>query len=112
MTRRDKWKKRPCVVRYRNWADGARLAAGRLPQPEQIESFSWTAYFPPPKSWSATKRSEALGTYHRGKPDRDNIDKAILDALFPNDSAIASGMIRKLWGEPARIEVVLTITHS
>jgi Holliday junction resolvase RusA-like endonuclease len=105
MTRRDKWKKRPCVMRYRAWADAARAAAGRLPHPETIASFNWTAYFSPPKSWSQKKRADAIGTPHRGTPDRDNVDKAILDALFPNDSAIADGVISKRWGEPARVEI-------
>ena len=28
MTKRDKWKQRECVLRYRAWADAARAAAG------------------------------------------------------------------------------------
>jgi len=28
MTRKDKWAQRPCVLRYREWADRARAAAG------------------------------------------------------------------------------------
>lgn len=110
MTRRDKWKQRPCVMRYREWADAARSAAGIVPQANTVYSLDWTAYFAPPPSWSKQKRREAIGTLHRPRPDRDNIDKAILDALFKSDSGIAFGTIRKEWGEPERLEVVLRIS--
>lgn len=110
MTRSDKWKKRDCVMRYRAWADEARLRAGKLPSPDVIASLSWTAYFEPPKSWSKKKRAAAMNTLHRSTPDRDNVDKAVLDALFPQDSAIASGMIQKRWGSPARLEIVICLT--
>jgi len=29
-TRRDKWARRPCVLRYREWADQIRAAAGAI----------------------------------------------------------------------------------
>lgn len=109
MTQRDKWKQRPCVMQYRAWADLARLTAGKLPSPETIQRFDWTAYFQPPPSWSKKKRAAAIGELHRTKPDRDNIDKAVLDALFKSDSAIASGTIEKRWGDPARLEIRIEV---
>lgn len=107
-TRRDKWKQRDCVMRYRAWADQAREHAKGLPPANSIERFDWTAYFSPPASWSKRRREAAMGTLHRSKPDRDNIDKAVMDALFPEDSGIAAGTIRKVWGEPPRLEVEIT----
>ena len=107
-TQRDKWAKRPAVLRYRDWADKLRSIARNLPQPEQITDLSWTAYFEPPKSWPKRKRFEAIGTIHRQKPDRDNIDKAVLDALFERDEAIGVGTLKKYWG----IEDGLTVTIS
>lgn len=107
MTRRDKWKGRPCVSRYRSWADLARVVAGPLPPAETIERLDWVAYFEPPPSWSKKKRAEAMGHIHRQTPDRDNIDKAVLDALFKQDSGIGVGTIAKYWGEPARLEVTI-----
>lgn len=109
MTQRDKWAQRPCVMQYRAWKDSARAAAGLLPPPEKIRSLSWVAYFEPPKSWSQKKRAAAIGKFHRAKPDRDNIDKAVLDALFEHDSAIAAGHISKHWAETSRLEVVIEI---
>jgi Holliday junction resolvase RusA-like endonuclease len=111
MTRSDKWKRRECVLRYRAYADAIRLCVrnqiGKLPRPEQIKKLNWTAYFEPPVSWNKTKRQEALGQLHRSKPDRDNLDKAVLDSLFDEDSAIASGHIEKRWGLRERLEIVI-----
>jgi len=98
MTQRDKWKQRPCVMKYRAWKDKAREVAGELPPADQIERVSWVAVFTPPASWSKKRRAAVIGTLHRNKPDRDNIDKALLDALFPEDQAIAAGTIEKRWG--------------
>ena len=105
MTQRDKWQKRPAVMRYREWADRARETAGELPQ--NPGTLNWTAYLPIPKSWSKVKRSVAAGQPHRQKPDRDNIDKAVLDSLFKQDSGIHTGTIKKLWddGNGPRIEI-------
>lgn len=105
MTQRDAWAQRPCVMRYRAWKDRARQAAGDLPPAEQITSLSWVAYFCPPVSWSKKKRAAVIGQLHRAKPDRDNLDKAVLDALFKADQAIASGSIEKRWGEIERMEI-------
>jgi len=109
MTVRDKWKKRPCVMRYREWKDLARRCAGVLPEANQILSLSWTAYFEPAASWSRKRRLSAIGTIHRAKPDRDNIDKAVLDSLFKEDSGIGVGSIAKYWSGFARLEVVIVV---
>lgn len=105
MTRRDKWKQRDCVMRYRAWADLARDCAGKLPPAETVVRLNWVAYFDPPKSWPKHKREAVMGQLHRAKPDRDNIDKAVLDSLFNEDSGVAAGTIEKVWGSPARLEV-------
>ena len=112
MTQSDKWKKRPCVMRYRAWADKARSIVGELPPTDQIASLDWIAYFEPAVSLSAKKRAALIGHPHRNRPDRDNIDKAILDALFVNDSGIARGVIQKLWGESSRVEITITLEDS
>lgn len=107
MTQRDKWAKRPAVMRYRAWADLARLHARNLPDATQIKSLSWSAYFAPPKSWSRKRAQEAIGELHRAKPDRDNIDKAVLDALFDEDSAIAAGYLEKRWDAESRLVITI-----
>ena len=106
MTRRDKWAQRPAVLRYREWADRLREVAGAVPSASEVVDLSWTAYFVPPKSWPKKRRDEAIGTQHRSKPDLDNIDKAVLDVLYPGRvQAIALGTLAKRWSRTARIEI-------
>lgn len=110
MTRRDKWQKRPCVLRYRDFADEARAALGtghRLSKaPLRLD---WQAWLPMPASWSARKREALRGQLHTQKPDRDNIDKAILDALFQDDSGVAGGLIEKRWDDGNGPRITLTL---
>jgi len=111
MTRRDKWAKRDCVMKYRAWADHVRLiahAAGGVPEVERVLDVSWVARFELPKSTSKYSRAAIIGELHREKPDRDNIDKAILDVLFEEDKGIASGTIRKEWAEQSSLTIVIT----
>ncbi len=108
MTQRDKWQRRPVVMRYRAFKDLLRAACvGHPVRPLEV---SWRAYLPIPKSYSKAKRAALMGQPHRAKPDRDNIDKAILDALFPDDFVVAEGHIFKVWddGQGARIEITMT----
>ena len=108
-TQRDKWAKRPCVMRYRGWADRARAAAGlMLPPADSVTSLDWTAFFEPPKSWSKKKRCAAIGELHRVPFDLDNLAKSLCDALWPNgDSAIAAMQCEKRWGWKPRIEITI-----
>jgi Holliday junction resolvase RusA-like endonuclease len=110
MTQRDKWKQRPCVMKYRQWADAAREYAGKIP--DGVVRLDWKAVFSPPASWSKKKRAAVMGMPHRSRPDRDNIDKAVLDALFKQDSGIASGFINKVWGDVPRLEVWIEVSPA
>jgi len=65
-----------------------------------VTRLDWLAVLAPAKSWSKKKERLLLGELHQQKPDRDNIDKAVLDALFKDDSGISCGLIRKIWGRP------------
>ena len=109
MTQRDKWKQRTVVLAYRAWCDRLRSVIGTiLPDASAVASLSWQAYFVPPESWSKKRRLAAIGTLHRQKPDRDNIDKAILDCLYPKvDSEIAAGTIEKRWCHNSRLEITI-----
>lgn len=106
-TRSDKWRKRDCVLRYRSFADQIRAAcAGAMPAPVYV---GWTCYYTMPASWSQKKRAAHTGKLHQAKPDRDNTDKGILDALIEADQCVAVGSLVKRWddGNGARIELVL-----
>ena len=68
MTRADKWKKRPEVMRYQLFCDHVRLLGIDLPESKSHVTF----VLPMPKSWSKKKRAEMNGQPHQGKPDLDN----------------------------------------
>jgi Holliday junction resolvase RusA-like endonuclease len=106
MTQRDKWAKRPCVVKYYAYKDELRALLSHVDLTD-VHTLSWTAYFPLPASWSKKKKDAMRGTSHYVKPDRDNVDKGILDALFENDSGIAHGELNKYWddGKGTRLEI-------
>jgi len=107
MTQQDKWKKRPCVTRYRDFKDAIRKVSGAMPDSSKVMSLSWVAFFTPPESWSKKRRAAAMGELHRSKPDLDNIAKGVFDALFTDDSGIAKGTFEKRWGDQSRLEVTI-----
>lgn len=110
-TRADRWRKRPCVLRYRAWCDAVRAAAGVTRPQTYIHSLALTVrfYLPIPASWSPALKARATGTAHRQKPDGSNLIKAIEDALVKNDQLIVTGTWEKYWddGQGARAEVSL-----
>lgn len=69
MTRADKWKQRPPVMRYRMFCDEARLHGIRVPE----NGAHITFVLPMPKSWSKKKRAAMDGQPHQQKPDLDNL---------------------------------------
>jgi Holliday junction resolvase RusA-like endonuclease len=99
MTRADKWKQRPEVMRYRVFCDEARLRNVHLPESGAHVTF----VMPMPPSWSKKKREAFNGQPHKSKPDCDNMLKALMDALFDDDSSIWDCRITKLWGEKGQI---------
>jgi len=102
MTRADQWKQRPCVLRYRAWADMVRITAfGRnrkmvLAQPT---SLTIRAYFD-------SGKTHRVGP-HTVTSDIDNICKSCMDALFLNDQMVYKLEASKYWcdGGVARVEI-------
>lgn len=94
MTQRDRWAKRPAVVKYYEFCDTLRLLwGGNIVSP----ILEITFYIPMPKSWSLKKKDEMLGQPHQQRPDIDNLIKAFLDALCEDDSYIFSVKAEKRW---------------
>jgi len=108
MTQRDLWATRKCVLKYFDFKDKIKEET-KDKLPEEIDNLSWIAFFPMPKSWSKKKKLEYAGKPHRQRPDRDNIDKAILDALFEEDSVIYRGTIEKRWEDNLGPRIMLII---
>lgn len=99
MTQRDKWRSRPPVLRYRLFCDEVRLHQITLPE----EGAHVVFVMPMPSSWSSKKRAAHDGQPHRQKPDIDNLQKALLDALFDDDAQIWDIRASKIWGEDGQI---------
>lgn len=95
MTQRDKWAKRPAVLRYRDYCDRIREAAGTIP--DNVYRIEITAQIPMPDSWSNKKKFEMAGKPHRQRPAWDNIGKAVSDALFEEDAVIWDARVLKYW---------------
>lgn len=100
MTRSDKWKKRPATDKYWRFKDEVRTAGIEL-----HNGCTVTFYVPMPKSWGKKKRESMRGQYHQQKPDVDNYAKALLDAIYDDDSHIADIRIIKVWADHGAIEV-------
>jgi len=69
-----------------------------------------TATFAVPPSISKKERLRRLEMkYHTFKPDRDNIEKGVQDALnglaYKDDSQVCDGRTLKLWGEEDSVEI-------
>ena len=99
MTRADKWKQRPAVMRYRAFCDEARLRKIQLP----VSGAHVTFVLPMPQSWSQKKKDQHAGQPHQSKPDCDNMLKALMDAPYDDDSHIWDCRITKIWGEKGQI---------
>ena len=108
-TRSDVWKKRPAVMRYRQFADELRLACQYdefIPSQELIIEF----HMPMPKSWSKKKKLEMIGRYHTVTPDLDNLIKSCVGALFSkterDDACVYSIVAKKVWSVIGRINLM------
>jgi len=99
MTQRDKWMKRPCVLKYRAFKDECRLHNVHIPENGALIEF----YIPMPGSWSLKKKEEHAYLPHRQTPDIDNLLKGIFDAVLDDDSHIWSIYALKIWSYEPRI---------
>ena len=75
---------------------------------------------PVPSSWSKRKQAAALAGHVRpiSKPDRDNLEKLVLDALtrsgrwWRDDSQIVDGRSRKIYGATPCTRVVVELVGA
>lgn len=50
-------------------------------------------------SWSQTKQQTRRFQPHQQTPDKDNLEKALLDVLYGDDKAAWDGRVTKVWGD-------------
>lgn len=103
-TRSDKWKQRPCVMRYRAFSDKLRLWANKY-KLVQGEVLIAEFHIEMPKSWSEKKKGLQEGKPHKQKPDLDNIIKAYQDSLCDEDSHIHTIHACKKWARRGHIVI-------
>ena len=71
-----------------------------------------TAVFPIPPSWTKKRKASLSGSaWHTGKPDGDNIAKAVGDGLngiaFKDDSQVALCKVLKVYGDKPGLDVIV-----
>jgi Holliday junction resolvase RusA-like endonuclease len=105
MTQRDRWAKRPAVVRYYQFCDKLRSLWPSLNEDGVNPRVSLIFYIPMPPSWSVKKKAEMRMKPHQQRPDIDNLVKAFLDALCEDDSYIYAVKAEKYWADEGAIMV-------
>ena len=95
MTQSDRWKKRPATIKY--WAFKDKVRDLKIEVPESNSHIIFI--LPMPKSWSKKKKWEMNWKPHQQTPDKDNLEKALLDAIYDNDAHIWDSRVTKRWWE-------------
>lgn len=99
MTQRDRWKKRPSVVQYYAFKDDC--AENNITVPESGSHVVFV--MPMPQSWTNKKKEKMNGAPHQQRPDVDNLVKALLDAVYLDDSCVWDIRASKKWGYSGQI---------
>ncbi len=100
MTQKDRWAKRPCVLRYWEYKDKLNALLDDIPASCRV-----IFHLPMPKSWSKKKKKEMIGKPHQQRPDIDNLIKAVFDCICKEDSYIWHVESSKYWAEEGSIEI-------
>ena len=100
MTMRSTWSKP--ARRYFEYKETLQAIGFQLPP----FGYHVICVFKMPEGWSAKKKAGIINAEHEQKPDKDNIEKALLDAIFSDDQHIWDGRISKVWGLNDEIIVV------
>ena len=102
MTYSDRWKQRPCVLRY--WAYKDELV-NLWEDRELPDTFHVIFTMPMPDSWNKKRKASFDGKPHQQKPDTDNLLKAFCDCLLKEDSHLWDVRATKIWGQTGSIEL-------
>jgi Holliday junction resolvase RusA-like endonuclease len=87
MTRADRWRKRPAVLRYFEFKDSVIKECNKVGF-ELKNNLDVVFFLPMPESWSLKKKEKMNGMPHKSRPDIDNIVKGFMDALKDQDGDI------------------------
>lgn len=105
MTQKDKWSKREVTDRYwelkRHMKQIADVYNFKLPE----ANYHMIFYIPMPDSWPKSKKEQMNLQPHKQRPDKDNLEKGVLDALCPEDSYVWDGRVTKYWAYKGKIVI-------
>lgn len=101
MTQKDKWNPSEAAKRYFAYRDEVKYRKVFVP----VANYHITFILPMPKSWSEQKKQEMDGQPHQQVPDKDNLEKGLLDAIYGDDSHVWDGRVTKRWGRKGQIIV-------
>ena len=112
MTDSDRWKRlnsknpnyeqRSCVTRYFAYKTELQWLCKKHKY-KLGEKLNIVFFIAMPKSWSEKKRKEHDQTFHKQKPDLDNLIKSVADSLTTEDSFVCSIKAEKRWGYQGKI---------
>jgi Holliday junction resolvase RusA-like endonuclease len=105
MTRSSKWKTVQREAAYYAFKDEVRRMQATLPE----KGYHVIFVLKMPKSWSEAKKNKIRHTGCHKIPDKDNLEKALLDSLFKNDSHIWDGRVSKVWGDSGKVIIITGI---
>lgn len=92
---------RPEVARYRAYRDELQVRRVQIPATFHHVVFVLAV----PASWSAKEKLAQEGMPHTSRPDRDNLEKALLDGVYGEDAHVWDGRTTKLWGRQGMLIV-------
>jgi len=104
-TRSSRWKKTAGDERYYAFKDEIRSANVSVPECGYHVLFVLKM----PLSWSKKKKNAMRWMPHQQTPDKDNLEKALLDAMFKQDCHVWDGRCSKLWGDKGLIVLITGI---
>ena len=97
MTKADRWRKRPSVLKFFAFRDAVRKWEEDMNEILEIESFEISFHVPMPKSWPKWKKAEMHNEPHQQRPDLDNYLKAWKDSVYEEDAVVWRVKASKLW---------------
>lgn len=104
-TSRSKWKKTPQDERYYHFKDEIKKMSMDVP----AEGYHVLFVLKMPEYWSAKKKDKMRHKPHTQTPDKDNLEKALLDSIFKQDSHIWDGRVSKVWGDAGKMILITGI---
>lgn len=108
MTQSSKWKKTAKMERYHTFKDRIKELNTTVPD------YGYHVLFilPMPRKWGVEKKDKMRFSAHQQTPDKDNLEKALLDSIFKNDAHIWDGRATKVWGDHGQIVIITGIDTS